>query len=241
MECINVVPRQAGTPKYQWLRRALLDHIDQHLSVGDPVPSERELADRFEISRMTARRVLTALESEGRVTREIGRGTFVAAPRIVMPIRMSSFTADMRDRGFTPGARTISFHRGAPEPDACAPLGLTPDDEVLRIVRLRTADSVPMAIEDVTLVAALVPGLSETDFTDTSLYEVLARRYGIVFDGGRQTLRATPVTDGESTLLEVPPQSSVMRCTRVSRWRGTPVEYTVSSYRGDRYELSSSL
>ena len=55
-----------SVPKYEWLRAVLVDHIDHQLAPGDAVPSERELADGLEVSRMTARRALGELEVEDR-------------------------------------------------------------------------------------------------------------------------------------------------------------------------------
>lgn len=241
MTLLPVAERAAGTPKYVWLKRVLLDHIDARLQVGDPLPSERELADSLDVSRMTARRVLTELEAEGRVTRAVGRGTFVSAPRIRMPIQLSSFTVDMRARGFTPGARTLAFSTGAPDAATAAVLDLDPGAPVHTVRRLRTADGEPMAIEHVSIDAGLLPTLTAADLADSSLYTLLARRSDIVFDGGEQTVRARPVTAEEAALLEVPTHAAVLHLTRTSTWRGRTVEYTVSSYRGDRYELSTAL
>jgi GntR family transcriptional regulator len=219
----------------------LLDHIDANLRVGDPVPSERELADSLDVSRMTARRALAALMDEGRVERTVGRGTFVSAPRIRMPIRLSSFTEDMRLRGFTPGAHTLSFTTSAPEGEAAAVLALRGGEQAHVIRRLRTADGVPMAIETVTLSAAVAPDLTADDLEDGSLYTLLRERRGIVFDGGEETVRARNATSEEAHLLHVPAHAAVLHLTRTSTWRGRPVEYTVSSYRGDRYELSTAI
>lgn len=230
--------RSPDEPKYLWLRRVLLDHIDANLQVGDPVPSERELADTLDISRMTARRALAALMEEGRVEREVGRGTFVSAPRIRMPIRLSSFTEDMRARGFTPGSHTLSFATVPAEPADV--LDLDTDERVHVIRRLRTADGVPMAIELVALTAGLAPDLTEAELENGSLYSVLAAR-GIVFDGGEQTVRARTVTPEEARLLHVPAHAAVLHLSRTSTWRGRTVEHTVSSYRGDRYELSTAI
>lgn len=241
MSPMNVPARPPGTAKHVWLRQVLLDHIDSALQVGDPLPSERSLADSLDVSRMTARRVLTDLELEGRVTRSVGRGTFVSAPRIVMPMQLSSFTVDLRERGLVPGARTLSFGTGLPTDAIRGILDLPDEAEVHTIRRLRTADALPMAIEEVTLEASLLPGLSGSDLEDTSLYALLAERQGIVFESGTQTVRALAATDEEAGLLDVPLQSPVLHLTRTSRWRDRVVEHTTSSYRGDRYELSTSL
>lgn len=238
---MDVPSRQPGTAKYVWLRQVLLDHIDSTLEIGDPLPSERSLAETLDVSRMTARRVLTDLELEGRVTRSVGRGTFVSAPRIVMPMQLSSFTVDLRERGYVPGARTLSCVTGPPSEAIRGVLDLVEGAEVHTIRRLRTADNVPMAIEEVTLEASLLPSLSGPELEDASLYALLAERHGIVFDSGTQTVRALPVTDEEAALLDVPRQSPVLHLIRTSRWRNRVVEHTASSYRGDRYELSTSL
>lgn len=230
-----------GTPKYVWLKRVLLDEIDRNLKVGDALPSERELAEGLDVSRMTARRVLSELMDEGRVSREVGRGTFVAKPTIRLPIQLSSFTDDMTARGLTPGAHTISFVTGPPSDPVAEALDLEPGDVVHAVTRLRTADDVPMAVERVHLIAALAPELSRRDLESRSLYAYLAQRHGIVVDGGMETIRAKNATAEEARLLQVAPRDAVLRLTRTSTWHGRVVEYTVSSYRGDRYELSTAI
>jgi GntR family transcriptional regulator len=231
----------ADTPKYVWLKRVLLDQIDRNLEVGDALPSERELAEDLGVSRMTARRALSELMDEGRVSRAVGRGTFVAEPRIRLPIQLTSFTDDMTARGLTPGAHTISFVTGTPSGPVAEALDLEPGDVVHVVTRLRTADDVPMAIERVHLVASLAPDLSRADLENHSLYAYLAKRHGIVVDGGMETIRAKHPTAGDARLLQVAPRDAVLHLTRTSTWRGRVVEYTVSSYRGDRYELSTAI
>lgn len=233
--------RPPDTPKYVWLKRVLLDQIDRNLVVGDALPSERELAEDLDVSRMTARRVLSELMDEGRVSRAVGRGTFVAEPRIRLPIQLTSFTDDMTARGLTPGARTISFVTGSPSVPAADALDLEAGDAVHVITRLRTADDVPMAIERVHLIASLAPHLTRADLEDHSLYAYLAQRHGIVVDGGMQTIRAKHATAEDARLLQVTPRDPVLHLTRTSTWRGRVVEYTVSCYRGDRYELSTAI
>lgn len=228
-------------PKYLQLRAILLDEIDGELAVDAPVPSERELEATYGLSRMTARKALDRLVAEGRLYRVSGKGTFVAAPRIELPLRLTSFTDDMRARGLEPGAREVDHATIAAGPVVGSRLGVPDDEPVHRLTRLRTADGQPMAVERGYLVAALTPGLLDDSFADRSLYTVLAERYGIVFDSGDERIEAANVDDEDARLLEVTPGAAVLRLQRVSRWRGRTVEYTASSYRGDRYQLSASL
>lgn len=230
-----------SVPKYAWLKRVLVDHIDRDLAPGDPVPSERELADGLDVSRMTARRALSELVAEGRIRRVPGRGSFVDEPTIRLPIQLTSFTHDMQQRGYTSGARTLGSGRLAADDWLSSVLDVPRGHPVLRIVRLRTADGQPVALERVHLNADAVPGLADVDLTDRSLYGVLADRYSIVFDGGRQIITARLVDPGDAVHLDLPPGAPVLHLVRTSTWRGRLLEYTVSAYRGDRYELSSAL
>lgn len=235
-----------GTPppsvaKYVWLKGVLADHIDHQLSPGDSVPSERELADELDVSRMTARRALGELVAEGRIKRVPGRGSFVNEPTIRLPIQLTSFTADMHQRGYTSGARTLEGGVVPADDWLSAHLEVPRGHPVLRLVRLRTADGQPVAVERVHLAADAVPGLADVDLTDRSLYGVLADRYGIVFDGGRQTITARLVGPDDAGHLDLDPGAPVLHLVRTSTWRGRLLEYTVSAYRGDRYELSSAL
>lgn len=226
--------------KYAWLRSVLVDHIDR-LTPGDPVPSERELADGLDVSRMTARRALSELVTEGRIRRVPGRGSFVSEPTIRLPIQLTSFTHDMEQRGYTSGARTLGGGVSPADDWLSTSLEVPRGHPVLRLVRLRTADDQPVAIERVHLDADVVPGLGDVDLTDRSLYAVLAERFGIVFDGGRQTITARLADPDDAAHLGVAPGAAVLHLVRTSTWRGRLVEYTVSVYRGDRYELSTAL
>ena len=97
---------RSPVPKYSQLRTILLDVIAE-AAVDDPAPSERELMARFGVARMTVRKAVDHLVAEGRLYRVPGKGTYVARPKIEMPLRLSSFTEDMRARGLYPGAREL--------------------------------------------------------------------------------------------------------------------------------------
>lgn len=228
-------------PKYYQLREILLDLIEHELAVDSPVPSERELAARYGLSRMTARQAVEHLVSEGRLYRVQGKGTFVARPKIDMPLRLTSFTEDMRARGLTPGARDLG-RRVVPATAAVArELSLSTGAAVSVIERLRTADGVPMALERSHIPVELAPDLLERTLENRSLYEVLANEYGLVLDRGHQVIEAGIADSGDAGLLGLPPGSAVLLLQRRC-WAGpVAAEYTVSTYRADRYQLRASL
>jgi GntR family transcriptional regulator len=231
---------RSPVPKYYQLREILLDLIENELAVDAPVPSERELATRYGLSRMTARQAVEHLVSEGRLYRVQGKGTFVARPKIDMPLRLTSFTEDMRARGMTPGSRDLGRRLTTATAAVARELGLDTGAPVYVIERLRTADGIPMALERSHLPAHLVPDLLDEPL-DRSLYELLATRYGLALDRGDQLIEAGIADSGDAGLLGLAPGSAVLLLQRRC-WAGpVAVEYVVSTYRADRYQLRASL
>lgn len=231
----------SAIPKYSQLREILLDLIDTELAYEQVIPSERELVDRYGLSRMTVRQAINNLVAEGRLYRVPGRGTFVARPKIEMPLRLASFTEDMRRRGMEPGSVDLE-RRVAPAGGHLARvLELSPGEPILVIARLRTADSVPMAVERSHVPAQVAPGLENIPLTNRSLYEVLADQFGVILEHGEQTIEAGIVDASEAALLELRPGSAVLRVQRRSFAGGRPVEFTISTYRADRYQLQVGL
>jgi GntR family transcriptional regulator len=236
-----VVDRTTGVAlKHVQIREFLREAISRS-EVGTPLPSERELVERFGVARMTVRQAVNRLVSEGRLYRVPARGTYVARPAIVLPVRLTSFSEDMASRGLVPGSVDL-VRRTEPAKAAVADtLGIRAGEQVHVIERLRTADGEPMAIERAHLPADITPGLAQESLRDRSLYTVLEQRHGIVLDAGEQTISAATVTGGDAGLLAVPDGSPVLLLTRRSYASGRPVEHVVSVYRADRYQLRVAL
>jgi GntR family transcriptional regulator len=227
--------------KQRETRERVLELIES-LGVGDAIPSERQLGIDLSVSRLTVRAALDELVREGYLVRRRGAGTFVAEPKVAKGIDITSFSDDMRARGLTPGSRTIEL-RAVP---AGARLGrilhVSPSEEVVAVKRLRLADGDPMAIELLHVRSALVPGLTATDLEENSFYELLASRYDIAIVGGTQTVEPTVTNEEESLVLGVPLHSPALLFERVTRTEDAKiVEYTSSTYRGDRYRLVTEI
>ncbi len=121
-------------------------------------------------------------------------------------------------------------------------LHVSPAEPVLSIKRLRLADGEPMAIELLNVRASLVPGLTGDDLELSSFYDLLASRYQVEIVAGTQTVEPTVTNDEESSALGVPLHSPALLFERVTRTiTGDVVEFTTSTYRGDRYRLVTEL
>ncbi|MFB9803474.1 GntR family transcriptional regulator [Streptomonospora salina] len=229
-------------PKYAQLRDLLLDWVvETGLSVDDPIPSERELGERYGLSRMTVRQTVDLLVSEGKLYRVPGKGTFMARPKIEMSLALASFSEDMRARGFQPGAQDL-VRRVLPASGGTArAMGLEPETPVHHIERLRTADGEPMAVERSNIPVDLAPGLDTHSLAGRSLYGVLEQEYGIILDSGEQTIEAGVCDPADAKLLGMPQGSPVLSMRRRSFANGRCVEMATSRYRADRYTLHSRL
>ena len=103
------VDRDDPVPLYHQLYRILLDKITSGAwRPGDLIPSEKELGQQYQSSRITIRQTLQQLAADGYLSREQGRGTFVAEPKMRGVQGFASFTDDMRNRGLIPGSKIIN-------------------------------------------------------------------------------------------------------------------------------------
>lgn len=238
---MQLIDPDSPVRKHFQLREILLDMVEREFSVGDCIPSERELCTRYGLARMTVRKALDHLVQEGRLSRVPGKGTFVAEPKIGLRMRLMSFTEDMRARGHVPGSIDLARRVVPAGRRLGLELGLDDDEPVYVLERLRTADGVPMALERTHFPAALTPGLIDEPLQDRSLFDVLEERYGIVYDEGEQTVEAGIADPTDAALLGIPAGSAVLLHQRRSLAGGRPVEYVESAYRGDRYQLSYAL
>jgi GntR family transcriptional regulator len=231
----GINPR-SPVPKYHQLRDILLELVETELEPDAPIPSERELSERYDLSRMTVRQAIDSLVTEGRLFRVPGRGTFVAKTKMDLQIRLASFTEDMRGRGMHPGSKVLGFERIGASAHIAKELELQLGDPVVRLERLRFADGTPMAFERTYLPESLVPGLLERGI-EGSLYAALADRYGLALTWGEQTIEAGTAGRTIGELLEIPPGGVVLRMQRHAYADDVLVEYAVSTYRADRYQL----
>lgn len=227
-------------PKYQTVRAKLLDVIGS-LGAGDRLPSERDLASEFGVSRMTIRQAITGLERAGYVTRVTGSGTYVSHRTISKSCELTGFSEDMRARGMEPSSRVLRVSRRLAGADMGQALRISPAEELLEVERLRLADEDPMCLELVRLPLVLVRDLSIEDFQG-SLYQQLESRCGLRLASADQTVSATVLSERQAGLLECPVLSPALVVRRVTYdWRHVAIEHAETIYRVDRYDIHMTI
>jgi GntR family transcriptional regulator len=229
-------------PLYLQLRQRLEEEIrGGALGPGAPLPSEREIADLCNVSRVTVRKAVQSLVRDGFVVQRRGSGTTVArqVERVEQSLsRLTSFSEDMARRSMT--GRSIWIEKGVfpASPAEMMALGLGADAQVARITRLRIADDVPLAIERAALSTRYLP---DPDRIEHSLYETLAEL------GNRpvraiQRISAINMGAEDAARLDVSEGSAGLSIERISySAQGAVIEFTRSVYRGDAYDFVAEL
>jgi len=236
------LPRRLSSagPKGEQLR-AILEGLIASLEPGDALPSERELAERYGIARMTVRGEITRLAAAGLVHRVQGRGTFVADARVAQAAALSSFTEDMRARGLQAGSRLLRQDLVPADPAVARRLGIEAGTGVVRIGRVRTADGEPLGIEEAFLPLPRFAGLETADLAGGSLFEVLEERFGAVPVFADQRVLAVAIDGDDAGHLAVAPGHAGLRFqTLILDADERPLIDAWSLFRGDRYEIRLS-
>jgi GntR family transcriptional regulator len=209
--------------------------------VGDRLPSERELSQRWGVARMTIRSAMDGLVAEGLVERRHGSGTYVVPRPFARVLGLTSFTEDMAARGMVASSRVLDFGSMPADAAVADRLHIAIGEPVVRFTRLRFGSGDAMAVETTWMAASLVPGLRAEDL-DGSLYALLARRYRIVPSAARVTIEPVNPEPETRRLLTIPTGQACLRIQMVDAdLRGRVIMVASCVYRGDKYQLSADI
>jgi GntR family transcriptional regulator len=235
----------AATPLYIQIKDTLQAQIESGaLAVGDRLPSERELADAFGVSRMTARQALQLLQQNGLSRRQVGKGSYVSRPQIDQELReLTSFSQDMSGRGLHPASRVLRAELLAADIETASQLRAAPGEEIVVLQRVRLADGKAIALETAHLLHRLCPGiLDHYDFAVESLYRVLQADYGLHQVWANQVIGARMPSRAERMALGLSPRTPVLSLQRVTYdQEDRPIEFVRSCYHSERFQLHTVL
>ncbi|MGW0913279.1 GntR family transcriptional regulator [Streptomyces sp. NPDC002784] len=233
------IPEHGRIPKY-YAVKARVDHLVAQLPEGSAIPTERDLAEEYDVARETVRQALRELVLEGKLRRQ-GRGTVVAGPKLEQPLSLASYTEGVRRQGRTPGRTLVTLDR-FPCPDAlAAETGLTRGEAVWHLERVLLADDERVGLESTYVAVARVPRL-DTDFDPDSSFYAYLHSQDIAFGDADERIETVLATPREALLIGTPPALPMLLIHRVSRdTSGAPLERVRTLYRGDRFSFSAHL
>lgn len=225
-------------PAYIKIHDAIKKDIDEGvLLIGDRLPSERDLADHFEVSRMTLRQAVTLLVEEGILERRVGSGTYVASHRVRDKMRgTTSFTEIVHSQGKTPSSKLISYQRQLASDTEIKELQLEPSDYVIRMERIRYADNIPLVFEVASIPEKFIKDMKRDEITEHFFKTLVS--HGFEIGKSRQTIYAKTASERVASYLSVSRGHAILALTQVSYFsNGNPFEYVRSQYVGDRFEF----
>ena len=228
-----------ASPLYLQLARKLGRAVrDGRYQANQALPSERLLSAQLDVSRVTARKAIAQLVDEGLVLRRRGSGNYIA-PRLEQPLsRLSSFSEELRRRGYTPGSRWLKRAIGTATAEERQSLGLAHNARVARLERLRLANQVVMAYEISALPLKVLP---DPKVVRTSLYRHL-QRSGHSPVRALQHIQAINASDWLAGQLDVSAGQAVLFISRIGYCSaGQAVELTHSYCRNDYYDFVVEL
>lgn len=209
------IPEHGRIPKYYAVKAQVAALIDE-LGEGGLLPTERDLAERYEVARETVRQALRELLLEGRLRRQ-GRGTVVAGPKLEQPLSLASYTEGVRRQGRRPGRHLISLDRFPCPPALAAETGLERGEPVWHMERVLLADDERMGLESTYVAVARVPRLDSEFTPDSSFYAYLHDRLCIAFGDADERIETVLATPREALLIGTPPALPMLLIHRVSR------------------------
>jgi GntR family transcriptional regulator len=233
----STIDKDTPIPYHYQLRELLRGEIGAgRWSVGEKLPSERELCEAFALSRTTVREAVDALVNEGLLRREKGRGTFVAEPKMVeSALHHSPFTDSMAEQGIPVKTEVLQQKVTTPPYVVAQELHLAADDLVILLVRVRSALDEPILVSNSYVPQKLCPSLVHDDLTHNSLYQLLREKYGLIIAQAKRYMEAVAANEVEAELLNIEPGIPLMLIeSTVYMEDGTPLEYFKSRHRGDR-------
>jgi GntR family transcriptional regulator len=241
---METLSKNAPVPLYQQVKIALETEIrEEKYAVEERLPSERELCERFGVSRMTARQAIKELEREGLVFSRVGKGTFVSVPKIEQQLgNLTGFSHDISTRGARPSSIVLSAQIILAGAQISSVLKIMQGAEVVELSRLRLSNELPLCIEIAHIPHYLCPNILQNNFAHESLYRVFERDYGQRLVRAEQIMEARLANARELDLLKMTAPASVLRIERFTyNQQDILLEYVTSAYRGDLYKFHLTL
>lgn len=230
-------------PLYLQLVEELISKIENNdYQENDKLPSERELCEMYDLSRITVRNALQELERDGYIYKLHGKGTFVSSKTYKQNlVKLYSFTEEMEKIGKEPKTKVLSFRTIKADKRYANRLDINAGDEMYEIKRLRSADDEPLMYETSYLPAKKFPDLKKEDLEQKPMYQIFSDRYGVTVTKAVEQFSATNLREDEAQHLNYDISRPAMLIKRYAYYNDEIIEYTVSVISGQKFNYTVEL
>jgi GntR family transcriptional regulator len=235
----------AFSPLYQQIKALLVTALDAgEWKPGEAIPSEIELAARFQVSQGTVRKAVDELAAENLLFRRQGKGTFVAT-HLEARVRFRFLRLAPNEGAPEPAqSKVLDCRRLRATADVARALEIKAGDPVVAIRRLLSFSNTPTVIDDIYLPGALFKGLTADLLNDYSgpLYGLFESEFGINMVRAEEKIRAVAAPDDVALALGLASSIPLLCVERISFTYGNrPVELRIGDYVTNEYYYRNSL
>lgn len=226
-------------PRYLQIAEQLEQRIvSGALPAGAMLPTEHELQQQFNVSRVTVRKAMAVLVAAERLYRVRGSGTYVKAPQAEHnAFQLTGFVEEVSAQGKVPSTQLLHFSLEKADEKLCQRLQLPAHAQVYAVSRLRLIDDEPEILEHTFMPVALFPDLSVAAMTH-SKYQYIEQQKGYRIAQSRQDVVPEAADKEVASALNIPLHHPVLKVTSLSELSdGRPFEYTVHYFRVNQYRF----
>lgn len=240
---MSVVDKNSRTPLYLQLMNIIIEIIDNTLEENEKLLSEREICEKYDVSRTTVRQAMDELEKEGYIYKIHGKGTFVAPKKKLNQdlISFYSFTEEMKKLSKKPSSEVIGFEIIEAGSKIGSKLNVSEEDLLYKISRVRKADDIPMIYETTYLPFNKFKNLLKEELVERPMYDVLRDKYGAKLTSAEEYFQPILTNKVQSLYLNIIEGAPSLKIERFTYDNTEVVEYTVSIARGDKFKYRVKL
>ncbi|MEH6578638.1 MAG: histidine utilization repressor [Amphritea sp.] len=229
----------SNQPRYQQIKSYILDGIKhQEYRPGSKIPTEIQLAAQFEVSRMTVNKAIRDLVQENMLVRYPGLGTFVSDAKAESPLAdIKNIADEVRQRGNTYSCKIMKLSETTASDTVAMQMGVPIGTKVYRSVIVHLEDTLPIQLENRYVIASLVPGYLEQDYTQATPNEFLSKICPI--SSIEHIVEAVLPSEIAQELLDIDANTPCIQVNRRTWSDGRLISFACLTHPGTRYKLRS--
>ncbi|HCY06777.1 MAG TPA: hypothetical protein DHS57_05830 [Erysipelotrichaceae bacterium] len=238
-----MVIKKSDQKAYVQVRNDILYKIKNDIyKIGDQLPTNMQLCEIYDVSRITINRALYELEKDGYIEKHQGKGVFVVFKEIKQSINsFYTFTEEIKKMGYIPASIFLSLNLIEPKEEVINALDLDKNEKVYLIERLRLADDKIMAFDRSYIPERLIPNFQKTMLTGGSLYNALRDNYGFVPNRSEETVEAIIISDEDALKMKVKQGNPMLLVKRVSYLDNEKIEFNYRIVNSEIFKYKMSL